>query len=254
MTPLGQCHQRAAFLGLEFDLLDEAEATQATIALAAGVPFAYVVTPNVDHLVRLHRQANDLRLWSAYRQAALCLCDSRILGVLSRSSGQGLTVVPGSDLTARLLASANGPTSAVIVGGDESLLQNMRLRYPHVDWLQHIAPHGILENLAAQKDIVDFVEKSSAELTFFAIGSPQSELICAALAKRKKAIGVGLCIGASLEFLTGAKTRAPRWMQKAGLEWLFRLVSEPARLWRRYLMEGPTIFLIWWRWRLRSAR
>jgi UDP-N-acetyl-D-mannosaminuronic acid transferase (WecB/TagA/CpsF family) len=43
-------------------------------------------------------------------------------------------------------------------------------------------------------------------------------------------------------------------MQKAGLEWLFRLASEPARLWRRYLLEGPAIFRIWWRWRLNSSR
>ena len=89
---------------------------------------------------------------------------------------------------------------------------------------------------------------------FSAIGAPQSELICALIRQRGEATGVGLCIGASLEFLTGAKRRAPRWMQKAGLEWLFRLANEPGRLWRRYLLEGPAIFWIWWRWGLSSSR
>jgi N-acetylglucosaminyldiphosphoundecaprenol N-acetyl-beta-D-mannosaminyltransferase len=57
---------------------------------------------------------------------------------------------------------------------------------------------------------------------------------------------VGLCIGASVEFLSGAKRRAPRWMQRAGLEWLYRLLSEPRRLWRRYLVKGPRVFKLWW--------
>ena len=107
---------------------------------------------------------------------------------------------------------------------------------------------------AAQQDIVEFVEGCPAGVYFFAIGSPQSEVVCAMVAERHRARGVGLCIGASLEFLTGAKSRAPRWMQRTGTEWLYRLASEPARLWRRYLVEGPQIFLIWWRWRLNSPR
>lgn len=253
MTALLGFRQRAEFLGLEFDLLDEEQALEATLALAAHGPFAYVVTPNVDHLVRLNGQPDEMRLWSAYRRAALRLCDSRVLGALARYSGVKLTVVPGSDLTARLLKTAREATSAAIVGGDKRLLEELRLRYPQVSWSQHVPPFGILENPAAQRDIVEFVETSSAQVTFFAIGSPQSELVCATLATRQRATGVGLCIGASLEFLTGAKARAPRWMQIAGLEWLFRLASEPWRLWRRYLVKGPVIFSIWWRWR-RSAR
>jgi UDP-N-acetyl-D-mannosaminuronic acid transferase (WecB/TagA/CpsF family) len=70
----------------------------------------------------------------------------------------------------------------------------------------------------------------------------------------KGATGVGLCIGASLEFLTGAKRRAPLWLQRLGLEWLFRLLTEPRRLWRRYLVEGPRIFVLWWRWHLSRRR
>jgi len=89
---------------------------------------------------------------------------------------------------------------------------------------------------------------------FFAVGSPQSELICSLIRQRNRTAGVGLCIGASLEFLTGSKLRAPHWMQRVGLEWLFRLVNEPTRLWRRYLLEGPVIFRIWWQWRFSSPR
>ncbi|HEU4820333.1 MAG TPA: WecB/TagA/CpsF family glycosyltransferase, partial [Qipengyuania sp.] len=91
-----------------------------------------------------------------------------------------------------------------------------------------------------------FVERTQAQLVLFAIGAPQSEIVAHAIARRGRAGGVGLCIGASVEFLSGAKRRAPSWMQRAGLEWLFRLVSEPGRLWRRYLLRGPRIFRLWW--------
>jgi len=60
---------------------------------------------------------------------------------------------------------------------------------------------------------------------------------------------VGLCVGASLAFLTGQLRRAPRAMQVLHLEWLFRLLSEPRRLWRRYVLKGPRIFHIWWKYR-----
>ena len=61
--------------------------------------------------------------------------------------------------------------------------------------------------------------------------------------------GVGLCIGASIEFLSGAKRRAPLWVRRLRIEWAFRLASEPRRLWRRYLIEGPRIFAIWRDWK-----
>jgi len=78
---------------------------------------------------------------------------------------------------------------------------------------------------------------------------PQQEILALRVAQAGGAVGVGLCIGASLDFLTGRKARAPLWMQKASLEWLHRLLSEPGRLWRRYLIEGPRIFRLTMRWR-----
>lgn len=245
---------RASFLGLHFDLLDEPQALAAVRSLAVGESFAYVVTPNVDHLVRLHRQRDDRRQWASYETATLRLCDSRILKALASMSGLELALVTGSDLTARLLAAPGELHSAAVIGGDDDLMRDLRARYPALSWHWHAPPHGVLRDPAAQQAIVGFVENCPAGVFFIAIGAPQSELVCAQIAERGAARGVGLCIGASLEFLTGAKARAPRWMQRAGLEWLFRLATEPARLWRRYLVEGPQIFLIWWRWRLSSSR
>ena len=254
MSATGAGNETAEFLGLRFDLLDEGQALAAVHDFAAGDRFAYVVTPNVDHVVRLHGQSLNRSLWAAYDGAALVLCDSRILRSLAGLSGLELDLVTGSDLTARLLASLDQPCGAAVIGGDEALLRELRARFPKLVWDWHAPPHGVLHDPAAQQAIVEFVEGCPARLFFMAIGSPQSELVCRLIADRRNAHGVGLCIGASLEFLTGAKARAPQLMQRVGMEWLFRLASEPGRLWRRYLVEGPRIFKIWWRWRFSSPR
>jgi exopolysaccharide biosynthesis WecB/TagA/CpsF family protein len=88
---------------------------------------------------------------------------------------------------------------------------------------------------------------------FLAVGSPQQEILAAAIAATRRATGIGLCIGASLEFLAGAARRAPRWVQQAGLEWLYRLGKEPRRLARRYLRDCPAVFPMLLRERLRQA-
>jgi len=89
---------------------------------------------------------------------------------------------------------------------------------------------------------VAFVLAHPARFVFLAVGSPQQEVLAAAITATGRATGTALCIGASLEFLTGVSRRAPAWMQRAGLEWLFRLGSDPHRLARRYLLNSPTVF------------
>ena len=220
----------ANFLGLEFDDMEKRGTVRDVLSLSEADAFSYVVTPNVDHLVRLHGRTADDALWTSYRGATLCLCDSRILRALASLSGIHLPLNPGSDLTAGILLYPTGVENALVVGGDARLISGLRARYPHITWAHLEPPQGLLADPAARREVVDFVEVSSARLTFLAVGSPQSELICAALAERDRAKGVALCIGASLEFLTGIKRRAPGWMQVMGLEWLFRLVTEPKRL------------------------
>lgn len=244
----GGSEKRLAFLGFDFDLIDAAAAAARVEELARGAVFSYVVTPNVDHVVQLHH-AGDPRIAAAYSEAALCLCDSRILARLARWSGMALPLVAGSDLTRDLLANGLAAARVAVIGGDSDLHGCLETLYPGLEWVFHEPPMGVRNNAEARNAIAEFVEGTAADIVFFAIGAPQSEIVCAEICARGRARGVALCIGASLEFLTGAKRRAPRWMQRASLEWLYRLLSEPGRLWRRYLVEGPRIFPIWWRWR-----
>lgn len=238
---------RREFLAVSFDPLSAAAAAERIASLAGAPSFAYVVTPNVDHIVQLHRTGDELS--SCYEKSSLCLCDSRILSALARWSGIDLPVVAGSDLTRDLLTRGLPAATLAVVGGDEQLHRDVSTRFPQHRWHFHQPPMGVRRDPAARKSIADFVEAVQADVIFFAIGAPQSELVCGEILEAGRARGVALCIGASLEFLTGAKRRAPVWMQRASLEWLHRLLSEPRRLWRRYLVDGPRIFAIWWRWR-----
>jgi exopolysaccharide biosynthesis WecB/TagA/CpsF family protein len=102
---------------------------------------------------------------------------------------------------------------------------------------------GFIMKLEAVEDCLSFIERQSPfRFCFLAVGSPQQEMLAALLRQRGIARGLALCIGASLNFLTGRERRAPLWMQRLSLEWLYRLARDPRRLWVRYLVRGPRIF------------
>lgn len=241
------------FLGVDFARCDMTGALAWLAAAARGDRFAYLVTPNVDHLVMLHGEGSEL--WRAVYRAAvaesdLCLNDSRVLRRIARLSGIGLDPVPGSDLTRRLVEEGIAPGAMIaLIGGREDEAEWLRTVLPDARVVHLSPPMGVRDNPALHDEIADFVETQAADIVFLAMGAPQSEIVARHIAMRGRARGVGLCIGASIEFLSGTRRRAPRWMQRSGLEWLFRLASEPRRLWRRYLIEGPRILMIWFRHR-----
>lgn len=245
---------KIGFLGFNFDDLSEEQALQHIRVLIGKRDFSYLITPNVDHVVTFN-QTSDPVILDAYRRADITLCDSRILTKLAGLSGVKLVAVPGSDLTRMLLQVANSDWRFAVIGGDAALHSKIATIYPKFEWIFFQPPMRVRNDPSARLKIAEFVESASADIIFFAIGAPQSEITCHEIARRGRATGVALCIGASLEFLAGAKKRAPSWMQHMSLEWLYRLGSEPKRLWRRYLLDGPPIFSIWWRWhRVRAAR
>jgi len=243
---------KITFLGIEFDDVDMSDVLRQCDVLTRSNDFHYITTPNVDHVVTMHSEQSHARTFrQAEQEATIRLCDSRIIALLARISGIRLATVPGSDLTVELLRRVIRPGHRVaIVGGDETLLARLREQRPRVTFLQHVPPMGVLHDQAAQEEICRFVEVADADFVFLAIGAPQSEVIARAIARCGKARGLGLCVGASLAFFTGQLRRAPRAMQVMHLEWLFRLVSEPRRLWHRYVVKGPRIFRIWWQYQM----
>jgi exopolysaccharide biosynthesis WecB/TagA/CpsF family protein len=249
----GDTPSRREFLGLDFDCLDTEGALGWIGARSAESPLAYVITPNVDHMVRLSGLGRDLR--RAYNQADLCLCDSRVLAKLARMVGVHLPVAPGSDITKALFETGLAAGDTVcLLGGTPAHAARLSELYPRLTIVQHIPPMGLLHDPAARAVAIQAAEAASARVTLIAVGSPQQELIAFEMRRAGKVRGTALCIGASVDFLAGNEKRAPQVVQKAGMEWAWRLASNPRRLAKRYLVDGPAIFPLVWRWAKKHRR
>lgn len=236
---------RVTFLGLDFDRLSFDDVLARLRAVTSESSFGYIVTPNVDHVVRLHEADIDPGLLQIYREAAICVCDSRVLQKIARLQNVEMTLVPGSDLTVSLLRDVVKPSDRIaVVGGDDILLSDLVNQFSEVEFVHHSPPMGLRHNRAAIEEAALWIAGARARFVLIAVGCPQAELVAAAVRRMPDARGMALCIGASLEFVTGRKARAPRWMQVSSLEWLHRLATEPRRMWRRYLVQGPRIFLL----------
>jgi N-acetylglucosaminyldiphosphoundecaprenol N-acetyl-beta-D-mannosaminyltransferase len=150
--------------------------------------------------------------------------------------------VYGPDLTLRILEAAAqegipvgfyGSTSPTL----ERLLENLRRRFPALQVAYRCSPP--FRPLTPEEDeaVVREMNASGIRVLFVGLGCPKQERWMAAHKGRVQAVMMG--VGAAFDFLAALKPQAPRWMQRAGLEWLFRLLSEPRRLWRRYFYHNP---------------
>jgi exopolysaccharide biosynthesis WecB/TagA/CpsF family protein len=206
--------------------------------------FGFVVTPNADHLIRFHE---DATFRSAYSDAAYILQDSRFLAYLFRlTKGVTTRVCPGSDLTQQLFRKViSADDRILLIGARADQAESLRAQFGLRDLRHHNPPMGFIRDVDATDACVRFVEANSPfRFCFFAVGAPQQELLAQRLKARGIARGFGFCVGASVDFLTGVERRAPLVMQKVGMEWLFRLMQNPRRLARRYLVRGPRLFAL----------
>ncbi len=240
------------FIGVDFTALDLDAALDTISARASlGAGFAYVATPNVDHIVGLSREPGRRAL---YEGAWLTLNDSRILESLATRAGLYLPSAAGADLAAMLFDQVIDPDESVtIIGGDKQSIAELERRYGLTDIRWHDAAMGLKDDPAAIVRAASFAAAQRTRFTFLCVGAPQQEMIAYAIAERGDGVGVGLCVGAALDFLSGKSRRAPRFMRALGLEWLHRLLSEPARLWRRYVIDGPRVFSLFAAWRASMA-
>jgi len=230
------------FLGSRFDTESLEEAVHNILAETRG-GFKYVVTPNVHHMVRLLEDPATMQ--PLYERAWRVYCDSRVLSCLAWFSGRRLPVITGSDLTAHLIArAAEQRLTIALVGPTAAACAAVGYKYPGLNVVFHTPPMGFIKSEHEVQKCVEFVAKTQTPLIFLAVGMPQQEILARQIVDHPQARGVGLCVGASIDFLTGKERRAPVWLQKVGLEWLHRLLSDPRRLASRYLIECPRIFYL----------
>jgi len=232
-------------MSLHFELDDYDLDGFLTVASTFGADrYGYVVTPNVDHLIRYH---DDPKVQEHYANASYVLLDSQFLSHIFRAAmGMRIRVCTGSDLTARLFSQVIAPAdSIVLIGGSEEQARLLAQTYGLKSLHHYNPPMGFIRDPQEVEACLRFAEAHSPfRFCFIAVGAPQQEILAQMLKKRRVAQGLALCIGASIDFMTGKERRAPVWMQRSGFEWTYRLALSPRRLARRYLVRGPRVFML----------
>lgn len=204
--------------------------------LQAGRGFA-LATINLDHLVKLRQ---DQVFLDAYRQHDMVVADGNPVVWLSRLAGRPVDLLPGSDLILPLarLAAQSG-TAVALVGSTEAALQGAEeglcALVPGLRVAARISPPMGFDPLGAQgADVISALQASGAGLCFLALGAPKQEILAARAHATLPHIGfVG--IGAGLDFIAGRQRRAPLWVRRIAMEWLWRLLDDPRRMTWRYL-------------------
>jgi len=217
-------------------VLDELRDRRADLRLGRS---HLIVTPNMHHLAMLQTSET---LASAYADASLLLADGWPVVRLANALGAQVTErVTGSDLVGWLADSPGAGRSIFIVGGSspESMTAATR-RFLRSGWNvgATLAPAEWLADTSNLDDLSGQLDDENPDIVLVGLGTPKQELVAQYL-RRGSSTSIFICVGAGIDFLSGEKHRAPVWMQKAGLEWLHRILSEPGRLLKRYLSDVP---------------
>jgi N-acetylglucosaminyldiphosphoundecaprenol N-acetyl-beta-D-mannosaminyltransferase len=200
----------------------------------------FVFTPNVDHIVTVEEHPE---FEAAYQRASLSLADGTLVVWASKLLPTSLPEkVSGSDLVGPLLECAGQRGWRVAMVGAGPGVAEKAAAVAKERWNTNVvftdAPMVDLKDDAAIDQVATKLAAAKADLALMAFGAPKQELLISRIAQRVKPT-VMLGIGASLDFLAGTVRRAPPMVSSMGLEWAFRLVQEPGRLWRRYLVNDP---------------
>jgi exopolysaccharide biosynthesis WecB/TagA/CpsF family protein len=209
---------------------------------------SYVVTTNVDHVVELSKNERFRR---AYAGAAVRLADGAPVVAVGKLTGRALpSRVTGADLLPAMCREAAdlGLRVAIIGGSTEinaTAIERLKVDYPGLD-VSGWSPFGFESDPLVSLDIAARLHELRPHIVFVCFGAPKSEIWLGEHAHLLPPC-VAICAGAAVDFVAGAQKRAPQWVQSAGLEWGYRLVQEPGRLWRRYLVKDLAFLPIAWR-------
>jgi N-acetylglucosaminyldiphosphoundecaprenol N-acetyl-beta-D-mannosaminyltransferase len=206
--------------------------------------FLWIVTPNVDHVVRYHRNSE---FSNCYDKSDIIVNDSKILDLLSKMKGVNIgNTIPGSDLTSYLMNSPKMLNKKItIIGCSDSTISSIKNKYKCGDIFHYNPPMGFINDENEVESCLDFIKENPSQIVFLCVGSPRQEYLALRIKNSGCCNSAVLCVGASFLFLSGEEKRAPLILRKLSLEWLFRLVLNPKRMAKRYLIDGPVIFKIY---------
>lgn len=195
-----------------------------------------LATINLDHIVKLHDSEPFREIYAAQD---FVVADGYPIVWLSRLAGRPVSLIPGSEAILPLarLAAAQGVTVALF-GSDDRVLdaaaEYLEREVRDLSVVCRIAPPMGFDPAGSQaQEMLQEIAASGARLCFVALGAPKQESFAAT--GRRVAPEIGFAsIGAGLDFFAGTQTRAPKWVRRIAMEWLWRMLSDPGRLFARY--------------------
>ncbi|MGI9508448.1 MAG: WecB/TagA/CpsF family glycosyltransferase [Geminicoccaceae bacterium] len=252
---------RVDLFGVAIDAVRMDEAVQQVLSWI-DAPFRdcrYVVTPNADHTVMLQEHEG---LRAAYLDADMVLADGFPVIMASRILGRRLPErVAGSDLVPAVFAAGDEarPLRTFLLGAApgvaERAAERIEAEWPGVDVVDtYSPPFGFEHDEVEQERMLTRVRAAEPDILVVGLGAPKQE-IWVHEQRKKIAAPVVLCVGATIDFLAGERSRAPTWLRRIHLEWFYRLLGEPRRLFWRYARDA-WVFpqLVWREWRTLSDR
>jgi len=237
--------EQHAILGIRVNAGDYRHAVRQILGWAHDAQSCYVCCAAVNNIMEARRSAGYRRVME---EAALVTPDGMPLVWMLRWLGaRSATRVYGPDLTLAVLSAAAAQGVSVgFYGGTDAVLSKLMevvcRRFPQLAVAYHEAPPFRPQTNQEDARTVEAVNRSGARILFVGLGSPKQDRWMHAHKGRVQAVMLG--VGAAFDFLAGVKPQAPHWLQACGLEWLFRLATEPRRLWRRYLTQNPKFVLL----------
>lgn len=240
----GPWMKKTDVMGVAFDDMTIGEAVDRAVVLAGGAGGDYVVTPNPEIVMAARK---DLSYAGTLAGAALTLPDG--IGIiyaaklLKRPLGGR---VPGIDFASGLMErlAAEGLKLYLLgakPGVAEQAAENLAAKYPGLNVC------GVHDGYFREDGpVVEDIKEKQADVVFVCLGAPKQELW---MARNGKASGAGLLVGlgGALDVFAGTVRRAPEWMQKAGLEWLYRLIRQPSRIGRMIKLPGFLVQAAFWK-------
>ena len=206
-----------------------------------------LVTPNVDHIVKLQY---DREFYSVYKNADWIVCDSKILYFGAKFLGISLKeVIPGSSFFPKYLDYHKYNTSIRIflLGAAPGVAEEAKKRINQrigrsVIVGAHSPSYDFENNESECKEIIKAINQTDATVLVVGVGAPKQEKWIFKYKDKFSNIKLFMALGATIDFEAGNVKRAPRIFQKIGMEWLYRLLKEPKRLWKRYLIDDIPFF------------
>lgn len=235
---------RLKFMNTEIDNLTMEETLQVVDKLIKEDKAAYVVTPNVDHIVQLE---TNKELQDVYANASLILTDGKPLQWIAKWYGTPIKEkISGSDLFPRLcdMAARKG-YKMFFLGAAEGVAtkaaENLINRYNGLQVVgTYSPPYGFEKSPEEMLKITRLIKEAAPDMLIVGLGCPKQEKFmyhhC-----RELGVPISFGLGASFDFEAGNIKRAPKWMSEHGLEWLFRITQDPQRMAKRYLVDDLKI-------------